>query len=124
MKTSVRLHISDGERKWTEEYTYEVSPEEIMQWGRDIVKFFNNTLEPYEKPRTLMDAELVCVASTDPKLLYCPECGRKAVYWNNYYEQWICCWCEIKFLELPRKLSRVDALRRELNLVHFIDVLG
>ncbi len=53
----IRVHVTDARGEpWIEDYDLEnsVDPD---KWARDIVKKFNDTLRPHEKPRKVLMVE-------------------------------------------------------------------
>ena len=47
-----KIVVSNGNEEWEESYSENV--EDPHKWAKDTIKFFNSTLKPGEKPRTLV----------------------------------------------------------------------
>ena len=51
----------DGESRWWEEYDKPTT--DAKQWAKNIIEYFNNTLHENEKPRRLIEVEVLDLRS-------------------------------------------------------------
>ena len=83
--------VCEGKDPWWEEYDEDV--EDPIKWAEETIEWFNSTLRPYEKPRKLLDLQIVDNKQTHHKwtkrtdgmsmlfkgqvvdLMYCEKCG-------------------------------------------------
>ena len=52
-----KIHVKDERLDWWEDYNEDT--DNPQKWAEELVQKFNNSLRPMEKPRTLIDIEVI-----------------------------------------------------------------
>lgn len=99
MKFKIKCTYQDdesGEEAWWEEYEKD-HVEDPQKWAEQTIENFNTTLRPHEKPRRLLDVEILEENTKKDHSWVKTSLSMRRAGWrsNNLYDEYKCTHCGI-----------------------------